>query len=277
SLGLPSFHRGILHGIPPDTVVGQKTVSFAPGLSLWSVRHLNDTAMDTIPPGEVSAEMSVLQQVQTVDATITSVLVSCERVGVDALEEGARAWESTGSKGTFHLVSDGVYMSVVLLRPAGGDSFTCVLDPNKATPSATRDIKTHGPRDRSRPKYSFHFASEADRDRVYTCISAARTIPTPSIEPIPCPSAPTAESLCPNTLERGSYPLPQTSEPNTVPKGSRGREKRKSRAKRQYPINGNPPPTPLPGSSARALPRMSLPDDYNSKGLEHLSDLVPPK
>ncbi|GIQ91650.1 hypothetical protein KIPB_014995, partial [Kipferlia bialata] len=80
--------------------------------------------------GEVSSKAGLLQTVQAVDSTAVSVLVSCERVGVDVLLERAVSWSSTGPKGTFHLVTDGSALSVVLIRP-DGCHFTCTLDPNK--------------------------------------------------------------------------------------------------------------------------------------------------
>ncbi|GCA64602.1 hypothetical protein KIPB_014786, partial [Kipferlia bialata] len=135
-----------------------------------------------------------------------------------------------------------------------------------ANPAGTRDIKTHGVRDPTRPKYSFHFASVSERDSVYGRIHAYRTplssyllnTPSgpPSLSPIRQSPQPPRKTLFPLQLRGGLATHIK------VQGGVRGR---------QYAINGTPPATP-PHVSATALPRLPavqvlpLADDYAGKG-----------
>ncbi|GIQ87957.1 hypothetical protein KIPB_010108 [Kipferlia bialata] len=229
--------------------------------------------MEGVSIRDTAPEQSILELVQAVDGTIVSVLASCTRVGVDVLEEGAIAWESTGAKGSFHLVSDGTYISVVVLRPDGA-SFTCLLDPEQAARSSTRDLKNHASNDRTRPKYSFRFACESDRDSVYELIRAALPHPSESASDVSATLPPVTDSVVGGD---SLYPLPQT--PDNAERGVEGTKAR------QHPINESPPPTPAKRSTARSLPRlpvqvMPLADDFSGKtipSLDPLADLVSPK
>ncbi|GIQ80283.1 hypothetical protein KIPB_001057, partial [Kipferlia bialata] len=224
--------------------------------------------MDSAP----TQEDGPLTSVQSVNADITSVLYSCERVGVEVLVEGATAWTSTGPKGTFHLVTVGeqLSLSVLVLLRTDGTSFSCPIDPNKARIARTRDLKTHGVRDRYRPKYSFHFASGTDRDNVNSVLQRHQSITPPDISlsplnPLTSTSSPSERpSLSIGALAKLRAKTKTTTASGGSPKGSK-----ESGKGRMYAINGIAPDTPSPIAPSK-LPRLPavqvLPDNFTVHG-----------
>eukprot|EP00704_Kipferlia_bialata_P005020 g5020.t1 len=146
----------------------------------------------------------------------------------------------------------------------------------QAIPTRTRDIKTHGSRDRARPKYSFHYASPTDRDRVYALIQTYQTLPVSGLlNPHPAASAASSPSGTLSPLE-------------SSPRGRGGRKSRKALFATSPVREGEregqgewPDGTPcvsqvslsLPHSPVVALPCISasqvmpLPGDFGPKGL----------